>query len=150
MKIAVVYASKGGNTKKIAQAIANELSCEALPISADATLAPSSLEGYDLVFLGTGIHAGIPNQGLLRFLETAKISSGQKFCLFLTWGGAGNTNKMVLSRLTSILRAKNAIVLDNTFACFGGWKLLRRGHPTNEEVAAARSWAKKTVLAVFG
>jgi flavodoxin len=141
-KPVVVFASKGGNTKKIAQQIAAELGCEALSVSGNASI---NLDGYDLVFVGTGIYGGTPNQDIQRILQTANINANQTFALFLTWGGAGKTNQLVFAKLKSILESKGAKVLDTTFACYGGWGLLRRGHPNIDEAKAAKEWAKKTL-----
>ena len=136
-----MYASKGGNTKKIAQEISAELACETLQV--DGKAASLSLDGYDLVFVGTGICGGNPNPDLQRCLQAAPIQPDQTFALFLTWGGAGKTNQLVFVKLKSILEGKGAKVLGDTFACYGGWKLMRRGHPNSEEAKAAREWARK-------
>jgi len=59
MKILVAYFSQTGNTEQIAKAILEEISG-----SNDADLSKiegvdaSSLDGYDLIFVGTAIHAG--------------------------------------------------------------------------------------------
>ena len=143
LKSVVVYASKGGNTKKIAQEIAAELGCEALSVDSDRKVAPLSLDGYDLVFVGTGIYTGNPNQDLQHYLQTTTYKTTKTFALFLTWGGAGKTNQLVFAKLKTILESKGAKVLGDTFACYGGWGLLRRGHPNSEEAKAAREWARK-------
>ena len=142
-KPVVVYASKGGNTKKIALQIAAELGCEALKV--DSKAAPPNLDSYDLVFVGTGIYGGTPNQDIQHYLQTVNINANQTFALFLTWGGAGKTNQIVFAKLKTILESKGAKVLDKTFACYGGWGLLRRGHPNSEEAKAAKEWARKTL-----
>ena len=46
MKIAVRYYTKTGNTKKLAEAVADAVGAEALPISAPIT------ERVDILFLG--------------------------------------------------------------------------------------------------
>ena len=142
MKSVVVYASKSGNTKKIAQEIAAELGCEALSVDSDRK-APVSLDGYDLVFVGTGICYGNLNQDLQHYLQTATFKTTKTFALFLTWGGAGKTDKLVTAKLKTILENRDQKVLDDTFACYGGWGLLRRGHPNSGEAKAAREWARK-------
>ena len=147
VKSIVVYASKGGNTKKIAQEIAAELGCEAFRITSDSS--PVSLDGYDLVFVGAGICYGNLNQDLQHYLQTATFKTTKTFALFITWGGAGKTDKLVTAKLKTILENRDQKVLDDSFACYGGWGLLRRGHPNSEEAKAAKEWARKIAEALF-
>jgi hypothetical protein len=67
------------------------------------------------------------------------------FAIFLTWGGAGQTDKQALDKLQSILKSKGQIVLSDVFRCFGGrqFALSKRGHPNGDDLAAAQIWAKK-------
>ena len=51
MKIAVRYYTKGGNTKRLAEAVANAVGVEALPISTPVT------EPVDVLFLGNSYYA---------------------------------------------------------------------------------------------
>jgi len=52
-----------------------------------------------------------------------------------------------LKRLKALLEGKDQKVLEDYFACYGGWKgiLMKRGHPKPEEIKAAGEWAKKLV-----
>jgi hypothetical protein len=69
------------------------------------------------------------------------------FVLFITWGGAPRTDKLALAKLKTLIESKGQKVLENHFACYGGWKgiLMKRGHPKPEEIKAAGEWAKKLV-----
>lgn len=143
MKIIVVYASKSGNTKKIADTIAAQVGAQAYSISPDQPAV--SLENCDLVFAGTGIYAGSPNQDFEKYLSTLNLKQPKRFVLFLTWGGAGRTNQQVKAKLQLTLENKGHKVLNDYFSCYGGWKLLRRGRPNSEDVKAASEWAKKVM-----
>jgi flavodoxin len=147
MKTIVLYASKSGNTKKIADSMASQLGCEAVKLTNDTVPSVVNLEEYDLVFVGTGLFAGTPNEDLVRYLERLDLKSAKRFALFITWGGAPRTDKMVFARLKTLLEGKGQKVLEDHFACFGGWKgiLMKRGHPKPEEIKAAGEWAKKLV-----
>jgi hypothetical protein len=79
----------------------------------------------------------------MAYLKKAKLSSPKQVAFFITWGGAGKTNQAVLSQLKTLLQTKNQNVIENSFFCYGGWNLLRRGHPKTDELRAARDWAKK-------
>jgi flavodoxin len=86
MKALVVYASKTGNTKKLAEALYGALQCEKdlLPISDNPD--PS---GYDFVAVGFWLQAGQPDPAAQEFLP--KIGEKEVF-LFATHGAARNSD----------------------------------------------------------
>ena len=79
MKVLVAYVSQTGNTKKVADAIFEE-------IQADKEIKElgevNDLEGYDLAFIGFPIMQFGPAKPAQEFLE--KNSSGKKVALFMT------------------------------------------------------------------
>jgi flavodoxin len=145
MKAIVVYASKSGNTKKIADAMAAQLGCDIVRITAATAHATADLDAYDLVFLGTGLFAGTPNEDLMKYLKNLTLKSPKQFALFITWGGAPKTDQMALAKLRTLLEGKGQKVLEEHFAAYGGWRgiLMKRGHPKPDEIQAAREWAKR-------
>ena len=96
MKPIVLYSTKSGNTKKIADEIALELSCELLRITQTNSKPIADLNNYDLLFIGTGIHFGNPNEDMVRYLKTVNLKEPKLFAIFLTWGGAGKTDQEVI------------------------------------------------------
>ena len=62
VKTIICYASKSGNTAKIAEAMATELNCTAVKVTNDTKPASLDLDSYDLIFLGSGLYAGTPNE----------------------------------------------------------------------------------------
>ena len=147
MRPIIIYSSKSGNTKKIADSMASQIGCEAIRITADSPQPTVDLEEYDLVLVGTGLFAGTPNEDLVRYLRNLNLKTTKLFALFITWGGAPRTDKLALTRLRTLLESKGQKVLEDHFACYGGWKgiLMKRGHPKPEEIKAAGEWAKKLV-----
>lgn len=147
MKALVLYASKSGNTKKVADSIAVELNCQAIQLT--HTSKPTiNIDDYDLIFIGSGINFGNPNEDVIRYLQSTDFLELKRFAVFLTWGGAGQTDKQALDRLQSILKSKGQIVLADVFRCFGGrqFTLSKRGHPNGNDLAAAKNWAIKVSL----
>lgn len=68
MKALVVYSSRTGNTRKIAEAIAAVLpGCEIHPVES----APAP-EGYDLVAVGYWVDKGMPDAQAKAYLETVR------------------------------------------------------------------------------
>jgi flavodoxin len=148
MKPIVIYASKSGNTKKIADAMATQLGCEAIRITSGTSAAALDLESYDLIFLGTGLYAGTPNEDLVACLKAVNLKGSKLFALFITWGGAPRSDRLALSKLKSLLENKSQKVHNEHFSAFGGWKgiLMKRGHPKPDEIVAAGQWAKKVAV----
>jgi len=80
MKTLVVYSSRTGNTKKIAEAIAGALpGCSLFPVQE----APASAEGYDLVAAGYWVDRGMPDADAKKWLEGVKNA---RVALFGTLG----------------------------------------------------------------
>jgi flavodoxin len=147
MRSIIIYSSKSGNTKKIADSMASQIGADAIRITADSSQSTLDLEEYDLVFVGTGLFAGTPNEDLVRYLGNLSLRTTKLFALFITWGGAPRTDKLALTRLRTLLESKGQKVLEGHFASYGGWKgiLMKRGHPKPDEIKAAGEWAKKLV-----
>jgi flavodoxin len=79
MKTLVTYMSKTGNTKKVAEAIYDEINGEKEIKEAKDV---ESLEGYDLTFAGFPIHVYGPDKKAKDFLE--KQARGKKIAMFIT------------------------------------------------------------------
>jgi flavodoxin len=147
MKTIILYSSRSGNTKKIADSMAAQIGCEAIKIASGSDASTVDLEAYDLIFVGTGLYAGTPNEDIVKYLGKLKLKGTKLFALFITWGGAPKSDKMALMRLRTLVEGKGHKVLEEHFAAFGGWKgiLMKRGHPKPDEIKAAGEWAKALV-----
>jgi flavodoxin len=144
VRTVVLYSTRSGNTRKIAEEIAAELNCESVRISQTNSTPNIDLNNYDLIFIGTGIQTGNPNEHMTSYLKTIGIKKPKSFAIFVTWGGAGKTDQMVIDKLKKTLKSKGQKVIENCYTCYGGWHFLRRGHPNSEDAKTARKWAKKT------
>jgi hypothetical protein len=101
-----------------------------------------SLEGVDLVFLGTGIRGGEPYVELVNYLKTADFGNGKRFVLFMTWAGGGASNKLAYERVKQTLEARGQRLGENYFLCLGQtFGFTRRGRPNEGDLAEARKWA---------
>ncbi len=79
MKVLVVYSSKTGNTKKVAEAIAGAVQGSTiLPVEAGP-----SAEGFDLVAVGYWVDKGMPDAKCRTWLEKVR---GCRIALFGTLG----------------------------------------------------------------
>ena len=91
MNAAVVYFSRTGNTKRLAQAIAENIGAPLIDL---ALTSPSSLEKYGLMVLGTPVEGASPAKETLAFIEGMNQNDGAKAIVFCTWKLFGNERTM--------------------------------------------------------
>ena len=142
MNAIVIYSTHRGNTEKVAQEIAARANCKAVKLTENFDASTLPLDGYDLVFLGTGIRGGEPYVELLNYLNTADLGTGKRFMLFMTWAGGGASNTLAYERVKQTLEARGQRLGENYFICLGQtFGFTRRGRPNAGDLAAARKWA---------
>lgn len=155
LKSLVIYYSKTGNTKLIAEAIASEVNADLFEIQRQKDIKSSGfmlyfrggfesmtrknirlekkeidLEKYDLVFLGTPVWAWRLNPVVRSFLKKVKIEN-KKIGLFACCAGSAEG---VLADLKNTLK-KNAILGESEYV-----EPLKKN--TEALVKEARKWAK--------
>jgi flavodoxin len=91
MKPCVVYFSRTGNTKRLAQAIADTTKA---PIFDMSGTMPSTIETYDLIILGTPVEGSSPAKETKAFIESLSKVEGKKTILFCTYRIFGNERTM--------------------------------------------------------
>ncbi len=129
----VIYISKTGNTRKVAEAIANELDMSAEDAKTKKELAKNSF-----VFLGTGCYFPMPGRGFKKFISRNDFN-GRKVALF---GTSGNGQGKEVEALEKMVTAKGAKVAGK-FYCAGKLLFFHRKHPTAEDLENARKFASE-------
>ncbi|MBL4901625.1 MAG: flavodoxin family protein [Desulfocapsa sp.] len=113
MKSLIVYSSKSGNTKKLAEAVYNHLTGEKELCAVGDAPDPA---GYDFVAMGFWLQGGQPDPASQEFL--AKIEEGQRLYLFATHGAAtGSPHAVNAMNSAKAIAAKGHIIA--TFSCLG-------------------------------
>ena len=99
MNPCVVYFSRTGNTKRLAEAIADLLKA---PIFSITSSSPSVVDTYDTIILGTPVEGASPAKETLAFVERLPKAEGKKAILFCTYRLFGNarTLKNIEKKLT--------------------------------------------------
>ena len=153
MSAIVIYSSQSNNTKKVAEAVAEELGCESRPVGEAGDIA-----AYDTVAVGFWYKAGQPDPASQEFLATL---AGKKVFLFGTHGAAVGTPPAENGMAKAQELAAGATVV-GMFSCPGevGEKVLEmaaaknpqppwlsaapaaKGHPDEADLAAARVAAR--------
>lgn len=87
----VVYFSRTGNTKRLAQAIADTAKVAIFDI---ARTTPSTIETYDLLILGTPVEGSSPAKETKTFIESMTKAENKKAILFYTYRIFGNERTM--------------------------------------------------------
>jgi flavodoxin len=87
----VVYFSRTGNTKRLAQAIADAVNA---PLMNIAGTLPSIIETFDPLILGTPVEGSSPTKETAAFIEGMNRREGAKVILFCTYRIFGNIRTM--------------------------------------------------------
>lgn len=112
MKALVVYSSKTGNTKKMAEALYGVLQCEKDLISLADNPNPAT---YDFVAVGFWLQGGQPDPATQEFLP--KIGEKEVF-LFATHGASKNSDH-VKNAMTKAKELAAPARICATFSCAG-------------------------------
>jgi flavodoxin len=135
MKTVLVYFSRGGNTRKIAQVMAEELGVTAV----DVKEAPD-VGDADLLVVGSGTYGSKPGESMVAYLANLKPVTGKRAACFSSC--AGDASK-TLDAMKESLGSKGYSIVD-CFSCFGKFAFFsKRGHPSEDELKQAREFAKK-------
>lgn len=97
MKTAIIYKSiHHGNTKKIAEVMANSLEAELFDLK---DVNQDIVKEYDLIGFGSGIYSGKPHKELMKFVEGLESVENKKAFVFTT-SGRGKPNKWLGENLS--------------------------------------------------
>ena len=134
MKIAVRYFSRGGNTKKLADAIAN-----AVGVAAEATSVPLT-EDVDILFLGSSVYANGVDNAIKEFVNGISVKVG-KVVNFSTAALVKSSYKQV----SKLLEGKHIPFAKEEFYCRGSFAMMHKGRPNADDCKAAVEFAKKII-----
>jgi flavodoxin len=132
----VVYYSRGGNTQKVADTIADELWTTAKNIK-EIDILPEDA----FIFLGSGCYGGVLVKEISDFIDRNRLQ-GRKIALFTTsafgWGKElAMVEKHILDKGVNII---------GCFNCYGQFLAAQRGHPDDADLEKARQFARFIVL----
>ncbi|MBQ1333753.1 MAG: flavodoxin [Clostridia bacterium] len=134
MKAAVRYHSRGGNTKKLALAIAEAVGVEALGMDKPLT------EDVDILFIGSAVYAHGVDEAVKTFIRGIDVKVG-KAVNFSTAAIVKSTYKQV----GKLLSEKGIPQAAEEFYCRGSFGMMHKGRPNEADLKAAAEFAKKIV-----
>ena len=135
MKSAVRYYTKTGNTKRLAEAVAEAVGAEALPIDSPIDTP------VDILFLGNSYYAFSIDPEVRAFIRKLDKSKVGRIVNFGSAAMLNSTYKKVKAEAD-----KAGIPMDaREFHCKGEFKGLHKGRPNAEDLAAAADFAKTII-----
>ena len=135
MNIAVRYYTKTGNTKRLAEAVANAVGVEALPISEPVA------EPVDILFLGNSYYAFSIDPEVREFVASLDKEKVGKIVNFGSAAMLNSTFKKVKAEADKV-----GIPMDEReFHCKGEFKGLHKGRPNEDDLSTAAKFAKTIV-----
>ena len=135
MKVAVRYYTKTGNTKRLAEAVANAVGVEALPISTPVE------EAVDILFLGNSYYAFSIDPEVRSFIKGLDKNKVGRIVNFGSAAMLNSTYKKVKAEADKV----GVPMDDREFRCKGEFKGVHKGRPNAEDLAAAAAFAKSVM-----
>lgn len=135
MKIAVRYYTKTGNTKRLAEAVAEAVGVKALPITSPIE------DPADILFLGNSYYAFSIDPEVREFVRKLDKSKVGRIVNFGSAAMLNSTYKKVKAEADKV-----GVPMDEReFHCRGEFKGIHKGRPNAEDLAAAAEFAKTII-----
>ena len=130
MTAAIRYYTRSGNTRKLADAIAQTL---ALPAE---TIETPLAEQADILFLGCSYYAFDMDEKVKKFLKANKDKIGAVACF-----GTSAMMKSMKKPMKKVLDELGIPLLEDEFHCRGSFGPAHKGKPDERDLAAAQTFA---------
>ena len=135
MKAAVRYYTKGGNTRKVAEAMAEAIGAEAKSI--DFPLE----EKVDVLFLGNSVYAANMDKEVKEFVTANKDKIGK-----LVNVSTAALIEGTYGRMSKLCKELGIGIDEREFHCKGEFKFMHKGRPDEQDLADAKAFAKEIVV----
>ena len=131
MKVEVRYFSRGGNTKKLAEAVAAALGTTARTVE-------TPMEGRaDAVCLCASVYAGGPDKSVISFIRQNARDIG-KIVVFSTSASGKSTH----GKIRAVAADMGVDVAEAFFHCPGAWTLFHKNRPDEGDCQRAAAFAR--------
>lgn len=134
MKIAVRYYTRGGNTKKLADAIAQRIEVPA------ETVEVALEEKTDILLLGCSYYAFDMDENVKRFLRDNRDKIGKIACF-----GTSAMMKSMKKPLKKVVDELGIEIAEKEFHCRGAFGPAHKGHPNEKDIEEAQKFAASFV-----
>ena len=147
MRSLVCYVSvHHGNTKKVAEAIAQALGAECITAK---DLKAKDIAPCDLIGFGSGIYFSQHHKSLLDAIDALPPATGKKAFIFSTAGFPAG--KFMFHRALKTKLADKGFFIAGEFSCrgldtykiFGAFGGINKGHPDENDIKKAQEFARE-------
>ena len=131
MNIEVRYYTRGGNTRRLAEAVAKALNVEARTVDAP-------MDGRaDVVFLCASVYGGMPEKSVITFVKQNARDIGRLVVLSTSASG-----RSTFTKLKAAAEDMGVPVSEAYFHCPGAFMFLHRDRPNEEDCKNAATFAE--------
>lgn len=134
MKVAVRYCTRSGNTKKVADAIADVAHVKAEDIEAPLP------EDVDLLFLGSSLYGMDVDKRVYAFFN----ENTKKIGLLASFGTAASPASSI-GAIEKLCKAHEIPLSTDSFRCYGSFGMIHRDRPNDEDLKNAKEFAKRVL-----
>ncbi len=135
MKLAVRYYSRGGNTKKLALAVAGALNVMA------HTTGEKITEPIDILFLGSALYAWQPDKNISEFIKTLSPEIIKNVVIFTTSASPNSP----YPKIKKLLEEQGLNVSEKFYHCPGEFLFANKNRPTEDDLKKIAEFAKDIV-----
>jgi len=132
MKYAIRYYTKSGNTKKLADAIAEVLNIEAKPISDELE------EDVGVLFLGSSIYGSAIDPSVKNFFNNLNVEIG----LLVNFSTAGIMQSSY-NQIKDICNNNDITISDDEFHCPGSFAGMNIVRPNEDDIENIKNFTRK-------
>ena len=131
MVVEVRYFSRGGNTLRLAEAVAEAMNVQ--PLGVDQPMTGRA----DVVFLCASVYGGLPDPSVTTFVRQNARDIGRLVVL-----STSATGRSTYGRLRAAAEDMGVAVSENFYHCPGAWTLFHRGRPNRDDCERAAAFAR--------
>lgn len=135
MKIAIRYYTKTGNTKKLADCIAEVTGVPAIKIDQALT------EDVDILFLCSSVYGANINPNVKAFLDQNTMKIGQIINI-----STSAILRSTYSYVSKIAKEKGLNLSEKEWHCKGEFKIFRTGRPNNNDLESLKKFVKDIIM----
>ena len=130
MKVEVRYYSRGGNTRRLAEAVAKALKVQ--PLSTDVPMEGKA----DVMFLCASVYAGSPDKHVTDFVKQNARDIGRLIVISTSCSGRSTHGK-----IKAAAEDMGVSVSDAYFHCPGAFLMLHKNRPNAQDCENAAAFA---------
>ncbi|HOO32087.1 MAG TPA: flavodoxin domain-containing protein [Thermotogota bacterium] len=147
MKNLVIFCSVTGSTRKLAEAISDELDCAIYDLRANM-IAGVDLKEVESIFIGSGVYGGLLHKRVMALTKEDEFIKALKnnirsIGIFSTYAFVPDSSESAVKKFEEALPSEIQNKIEKYFCRGGLFGLFGRKRPLPEDVRACEKWARK-------